>query len=158
MWDSTYRSQVHFCWWQAARAVSQQDQEWVYLLKNGLTSTRNDSWGAAIENYLKFQNETAISKVSRTMKLRKVVVIDGDSSHDWCALFAGKTLQDGSAIHVLQCSWIETGVSVDHDQGTHFVVNYCLCNNRIILRQKVRQLSYSLRVLFHRCSSQRERQ
>lgn len=43
--------------------------------------------------------------------------MDGNEGHDWCAMFAGCTLPDGSTIRVVQASWIEVEVTVYEDTG-----------------------------------------
>mmetsp|Transcript_28319 Transcript_28319/g.39991 ORF Transcript_28319/g.39991 Transcript_28319/m.39991 type:complete len:380 (-) Transcript_28319:12-1151(-) len=50
---------------------------------------------------------------------RQLVVIDGDPTpnHDWCDVFEGVILKDGSGIRVVQASWLETEVSVFEDSG-----------------------------------------
>lgn len=50
-------------------------------------------------------------------KAREVVVMDGNSMHDWVKLFEGKTLADGSTIHVTQAAWNKVNVTVYNAKG-----------------------------------------
>lgn len=53
----------------------------------------------------------------RSGKTYQVVVMDGNPSHDWVKLFSNCELADGSAFRIVQCSWIETAVTVYHRNG-----------------------------------------
>jgi glutathione synthase/RimK-type ligase-like ATP-grasp enzyme len=50
------------------------------------------------------------SEVSE-VKPRQVVIMDGNSLHDWVGMFAGRTLKDGTPIRVVQASWVETALT-----------------------------------------------
>eukprot|EP01027_Heterolobosea_sp_BB2_P003819 GEZU01005763.1.p1 GENE.GEZU01005763.1~~GEZU01005763.1.p1 ORF type:complete len:105 (+),score=16.31 GEZU01005763.1:149-463(+) len=48
---------------------------------------------------------------------RNLVVMDGNERNDWCEMFKDCVLPDGSRIRVVQCSWIETQITVYPDTG-----------------------------------------
>eukprot|EP00456_Euglypha_rotunda_P083469 TRINITY_DN8283_c0_g1_i3.p1 TRINITY_DN8283_c0_g1~~TRINITY_DN8283_c0_g1_i3.p1 ORF type:complete len:239 (-),score=22.72 TRINITY_DN8283_c0_g1_i3:11-727(-) len=54
------------------------------------------------------------SKPPRTLQ---VVILDGNPMHDWCGLFEGQKLSDGTNFRVVQASWMETAVTYYHKAG-----------------------------------------
>lgn len=54
----------------------------------------------------------AVAKPKRT---HNVVVFDGNPLHNWAELFRDRTLEDGSVLNVVQCSWNHAACSVYPD-------------------------------------------
>jgi hypothetical protein len=50
---------------------------------------------------------------------RNILVLDGDNSHDWVEMFAGKTTADGRSIRVVQASWMETNCNFYDNNGCY---------------------------------------
>lgn len=45
-----------------------------------------------------------------TRAKKNIVIFDGNPVHDWCKLFQGKTLEDGTELYIVQTSWKESRV------------------------------------------------
>ncbi len=51
---------------------------------------------------------------------RQVIVMDGNPLHDWCAMFSGCTLSDGSPLRIIQAAWNKVSVTVYDGKGLSF--------------------------------------
>lgn len=52
-------------------------------------------------------------------KIFTVIVFDGNVNHDWTKIFGDKTLNDGSELHIIQTSWMDSDIVIYPD-GTMF--------------------------------------